>query len=212
YEPQPPTEGPWTQERLWDAAAAVPYCLPPVGHVTQCPAGLAYYPGTGLPDRYAGHFFLCDFYDGLLSLDVQPRGAGFELGKVENFLTGRPATGQEHPLAATDVAFGPDGAILISDWASARGDMMSHRGRIFRVTHPLSQADPSVAATRRLLAEGMKHRSASELAGLLSHADQRIRQAAQFALAERGLAVHGTLTAELAPSRPSLSRIHAIWA
>ena len=49
--------GPWSQEHTWwkwDAADPVrpAWTLPPTEHLSDGPAGLAFYPGLGLPDRY----------------------------------------------------------------------------------------------------------------------------------------------------------------
>jgi quinoprotein glucose dehydrogenase len=53
--------GPWNAEKVWDTQDhnQAAYIVPPIAHVASGPAGLAYYPGVGLPERYNGHFFLC---------------------------------------------------------------------------------------------------------------------------------------------------------
>lgn len=59
------TESPWIREKLWKCAwdGQAAYIIPPVAELPGCagPCGLAYDPGTGLPERYRSHFFLCDF-------------------------------------------------------------------------------------------------------------------------------------------------------
>ncbi|MBL8798913.1 MAG: HEAT repeat domain-containing protein [Planctomycetia bacterium] len=195
-----PFSNPWLTERLWDPAASVPSRTPPVAVLGQAPSGLAYYPGVGLPARYDGHFLLCDFAAQVVSFSIRPRGAGFELGEVQSFLG---------PMSPTDVAFGTDGSVFVSDWGF--GFPLKHQGRIFRVRHAEAAAEPLVEQTRKLLAEGMARRSHDELGPLLGHRDQRVRQAAQFALAGRGAAGAAVLTRELSRDRPQLPRIHALW-
>ncbi len=61
--------GPWNREHIWypyradaETTEVQPAnILPPILNLADGPSGLTYYPGTGLPDRYAGHFFLADF-------------------------------------------------------------------------------------------------------------------------------------------------------
>lgn len=63
--------GPWHAEKMWSAqgdASAVDlqpaWLVPAAGPLGAGPSGFAYYPGVGLPDRYAGHFFMCNYTGG----------------------------------------------------------------------------------------------------------------------------------------------------
>src|SRR6185369_5013683 len=62
----PRATGPWLAEKLpeLDASNTGLYLIPPFAHIASGPAGLTYYPGTGLPEKYKGHLFLCDFRAG----------------------------------------------------------------------------------------------------------------------------------------------------
>jgi quinoprotein glucose dehydrogenase len=73
-------------------------------------------------------------------------------------------------------------------------------------------ADPIVNQVKDLLAEGFDKRSNEELIKLLAHRDQRIRQRAQFELADRGAAVIPLLETAAEKNNSQLARIHAIWA
>ena len=58
-----PRRGPWNGEGIWhpqfeDQPA---FIVPPIANLGYGPSGVSYYPGTGLPDAYQGHFFLVDF-------------------------------------------------------------------------------------------------------------------------------------------------------
>ena len=86
-------------------------------------------------------------------------------------------------VLATDIDFGPDGSLYLADWVN--GWEGEGKGRIYRYFSPEIAASPQVQEVKRLLGEGFSHRSGEELARLLAHADRRVRQEAQFALAEK---------------------------
>ena len=202
------TRGAFNAEKLWYPAfpGQAAYIVPPIANIADGPSGVAYYPGTGLTTNYNGHFFLVDFrgaggISGIHSFAVKPKGAGFTLVDAAHFVWG---------ALATDVGFGPDGNVYFSDWVD--GWELTGKGRIYRVHNAASEQDPAVAETRRLLGEGMGKRSLSELARLIGHRDMRVRQAAQFALAEHGSVAVKTLVGAARQSGDTLPRIHAIWA
>src|SRR5262249_30702921 len=62
-----------------------------------------------------------------------------------------------------------------------------------------------------LMAEGMARRPERELLALLEHPDQRVRQEAQFALAERGEKVANELFGVARSGKNLLARLHALW-
>jgi quinoprotein glucose dehydrogenase len=204
---RPYSRGPFNAEKLWyphfaDQAASL---VPPIANIAAGPSGVAYFPGTGLPDPFKNHFFLVDFRggdanSGVHTFTLKPKGAYFELADPQHFIWG---------VLATDVKFGVDGGVYVSDWV--RGWEMTGKGRIYRVHNPAIDKDPLVFETRKLLADGMEKRSTRELARLLAHRDIRVRQEAQFALADRGLpAVKALATVARHDSNP-LARLHAIW-
>ena len=207
YLTKPIPRGPWNLERLWlphfEGQAA--YIVPPVANIGAGPSGLAYYPGTGLPEKYQGHFFLCDFRGNpasiIHSFRVRPRGATFELVDRQDFATG---------ALFTDVDFGPTPGLFFSDWV--RGWGSTGKGRIYRAYDPVSAHDPLVEETARLLAQDFGGLEDTRLAGLLAHRDQRIRLRAQFALAEKGAQARRTLHSVLETSDSRLAQIHAMWA
>ncbi len=191
--------GPWVQEELWKGGQDG--ILPSAGTVSQGPSGLAWYPGTGFGDRFAGKFLHCDFPAGVCAFSLRPSGASYVVDQKERFLWN---------CWATDVDFGPDGAAYVLDWVS--GWQMPDKGRIYRITDPARMGDPLVAEVRQLLAAGMKARPTPELLVLLAHADRRVRLEAQWALAERGVAVLGSLTELSRSSSNPRARLHALWA
>ncbi len=215
----PNLRGAWNDEKLWEPhfEGQAAYIVPPVANVANGPSGLACYPGTGMPDRYKGHFFLCNFsgspeWSGIYDVSVTPKNSGYALANVERFVW--------RPLA-TDCDFGFDGGLYVSDWVA--GWNKTGKGRLWRFFEPTSAALPIVAETKALLFDGMRTRDAEELKRLLSHADRRVRQEAHLELGARAARrtlqvddeqVEATRMLETVAwdqSAPLLARLHAIW-
>jgi quinoprotein glucose dehydrogenase len=200
--------GPWMWENLWEKEDRLTAYsqLPAVGFPGAGPSGIAYYPGTGLPDEYANHLFLCDFHgaftgSGVQSFTVAPTGASFSMSKVDKFVW---------DSLATDICFAPSGGMYLSDWVQSWS--LTGKGRIYHIFDPKLQQDPTVLEVKKLIEEGMTKRSPDELIHLLAHKDMRIRQEAQFELADRGMPSVAPLTTLAQASGARLPRIHAIWA
>jgi quinoprotein glucose dehydrogenase len=210
---RPNSRGPWNAEKLWHPRPAntAAYLVPPIANLSDGPSGLAYHPGTAaLPAATRGSFFLADFrgsagMSGVRNIRVKPRGASYELAEQTQYLWG---------LEATDVDFGTDGALYVSDWVE--GWNITGKGRIYRLTDPSREGDPALTRTARLMAEGMSRRDVSECAQLLSDPDQRIRREAQYELAARcrdgSDAARRALEDVARSGKDRLGRIHAIWA
>jgi len=201
-----PDRGPWNREKLWDEKAApqARYLVPPIANVANGPAGLTCNPGTGLSSKFAGHFFLSDFRGGpaasvVHDITLEPRGAGFRMKERDDFVKG---------ILTTDVEFGPDGALYVLDWVE--GWQGGGKGRIYKFT--AKDADTKgQRETRELIASDWSKRGIDELVALLAHADQRVRQAAQFELVERGQDAVVPFAKAAQSSVHQLARIHAIW-
>jgi quinoprotein glucose dehydrogenase len=173
--------GPFNREKIWypNDPETPAYVVPPIINFADGPSGLTYYPGTGLPEKYRGTFFLCDFRggagkSGVRTLKVKPKGAGFEAFDEGEFIW---------KVLATDCDFGPDGGLYVTDWVNGWDGL--GKGRIYKAFDPSLSASPEVLEVKRLLAEGMAERPTADLAKLLNHADRRIRQEAQFELVAR---------------------------
>ncbi|MGV3772632.1 MAG: PVC-type heme-binding CxxCH protein [Verrucomicrobiales bacterium] len=198
-----PKMGAWNSEGLWELAPTNTgsYLIPPVAHIGHGPAGLAFYPGTGMPAQYANHFFMADFPGGIRTFALQPKGFSYQVVNLQQFLW---------ELYPVDIDFAPNGGAYVLDWV--QGWEKTGKGRIFRVYEPASVNQPIVAETKRLLAEGMDQRPIEDLGRLLAHIDMRVRQEAQFALAARGAAATNLLVqTALQVNTPELARLHAIW-
>ncbi len=191
--------GPWNTEKVW--MGNIDDALPWSGYVAQGPSGLTFYPGTGLPERYNNHFLVCDFPGGVRSFAVKPRGASYETIENDKFLWN---------LWPTDVDFGPDSCVYVSDWVG--GWQMPNKGRLYRIHDPALTNNAAATEVKKLLGEGMEKKSLNELGNLLNHHDMRVRLEAQYALAQKGPAATEVLEKVGRQGNNQLARIHALWA
>lgn len=200
--------GPWNAENIWHVpgpeTTPPAYIVPALKHFGNGPSGITAYPGVGLDDKYKNHFFACDFTANpgnsqVWSLALKPKGASFEVVDLQGFAKS---------TVPTDCEFGPDGAFYILDWVG--GWSPPGKGRIFRVTDPKAMANPAVAESKKLLAEGFKKTSDADLAKLLGHVHRGVRYEAQFELAGRPSGA-GIFRRVLDESKDKLARLHAVW-
>jgi len=200
--------GPYNAEKIWHLADPdqPAYIVPPLAHLATGPAGLCYNPGaTALPERYAAHFFVCDFLaassrSGVTTFAVKPKGAAFEMVDAHEFIKG---------ILPTDCDFGPDGGFYVSDWVNGWG--LTGKGRIYRFADGEAARRPEIAETKQLLTEGFDGKSVGDLIRLLHHADLRVRQEAQFTLAAKGREALPLLADTATKSADPLPRLHAVW-
>ncbi len=200
--------GPWNTEKLWlpRTPAQPAYLLAPIMNVEDGPSGLTYYPGTGLNPSYAGNFFVTHFKGGIsnsgvFTYKVKPNGASYVPAAAAPFLTSS---------LPTDVKFGPDGRLYVSDWAD--GWLRSKRGRIYAISDPTQDNNPLLKETQQLIGGDWTKRSVAELSRLLAHPDWRVRLEAQYTLAERGAGSVATFGGVARDARANpLARLHAIW-
>ena len=203
-----PDRGPWNREQLWHPyhTGQAAFIVPPVTNFADGPAGLAFYPGTGLPAHFNQRFFLCDFRgspanSGVRTFRVKPQGAFFEVVDEERSFWN---------ILATDVDFSPNGGLFVSDWVN--GWDGEGKGRIYRfeAKEDLPQLNENVGSVLRGESPSLKN-TPSEL---LSHPDRRVRMEAQFALAKikNGRSPHWQTLETVARKHKSLlARLHAIW-
>ncbi len=200
-----PDRGPWNREKMWHPphAGQPAYVVPCITNLADGPSGLVAYPGVGLPDRYKGHFFLADFRggpgnSGVRSFGMTAKGASFEVTDQHEFVW---------KILATDVDFGWDGSLYVSDWVNGWDGL--GKGRIYRFTDAAAK-DSAVQQAAELMKTGFTQLSVEELSKLLAHPDRRIRLEAQFELADRKETA--ALVAVAKKNESQLARIHAVWA
>ncbi|TWU07502.1 PVC-type heme-binding CxxCH protein [Stieleria varia] len=201
-----PDRGPFNREHIWEPLSdeQPAYIVPPIENFTDGPSGFAYYPGTGFGDQLKNKFLICDFRggpsnSGIRSFELDPNGATYKLGA------------NDQPIwtcLATDLAFGPDGALYVSDWVDGWDGL--GKGRIYRVTDPQHADTDLIADVQSKLASDWTQRAIADLTSDLKHADRRVRSEAQWELARRGeldsLAKVATDT-----KASSTARLHATW-
>ena len=194
----------WLSEGLWEKAhAGQPrWIIPPVDHLTDGPSGLVFTSGLSLPERYAGSFLVCDYKGAsnqcrLWSFKTTPTADGYAMADAHLFQNG---------IACVDVDEGPDGRFYVVDFGG--GWTKTDAGAVYALWWPEGAKRAAVAETKALLTgEDFIAKPPATLLALLDHPDRRVRQRAQFALAERGT--------EMAPAlaeRAAQKNLHGLWA
>lgn len=198
----------WLDEGVWklrfpDQPAHI---LPPVGHLTNGPSGLAFHAGVGFGDRYRNHFLVCDYRGApnqchLYSFKVDRRDGGYQMRDDHLVRSG---------IANTDVEIGYDGRIYLSDFGG--GWVRSDRGNVIGLSDPALRGAAAVQELQERFAKGFAGETNETLRELLSHADQRVRLRSQYELARRGVAARPALQWVLNESRVPVAKYHAVWA
>lgn len=176
-----PDRGPFNRERIWEPMhEGQPfYIMPPIANFADGPSGLEYYPGTGFGDMFQEQFLLADFRgtpsrSGIRSIKNEADGAFFKIAEdAQPFWN----------VLATDLQFGPDGALYISDWVN--GWNGEGKGRIYRYTKS-ERSDDLVREVAAFLRADIAEIDSELLANNLKHVDRRVRHKSQLELAERG--------------------------
>ena len=197
----------WMEENLhvphWDGQAA--YILPPIVNYVNGPTGMVYNPGTALGEKWYDHFFVAEFRgtpvnSPIHAFTLRPAGASFELDQTQEVVRG---------LLPTGLDFGPDGALYFGDWID--GWNTKQQGRLWKLDLPKEANSTIRLETKDRLAQDFTKTSLNDLAGLLAHQDMRVRQKAQFELADRGKKGAKVFEEILQGQEDQLARIHAIW-
>ncbi|MCC9602211.1 HEAT repeat domain-containing protein [Stieleria sp. JC731] len=200
-----PDRGPFNREKIWhpqndEQPAAI---VPPVENFTDGPSGLAYYPGTGFGDSLDDTFLICDFRggpsnSGIRTFKLEPNGATYKLGE------------NEQPVwtcLATDLAFGNDGALYVSDWVNGWDGL--GKGRMYRISDQEHSQDAIVAEVRDILSSDLTKAETDSLTSWLGHPDRRVRLESQWELAARRDV--NSLAKVASHGDDSTARLHAVW-
>ncbi len=198
----------WMNEGLWNTRheRQPAYLNPPIAYSANGPCGLAYNPGiTSLPATFDRNFFFASYVAGpdrclIERFTLDPEGATFKLGEQTDFLKG---------IALTDLDWGYDGKLYIADYGG--GWTKSGKGNVYTLADTSKLADPAITEVKELFANGFQELESKKLYDLLAHPDQRVRQRAQFGLAERGLSSLEYFQNAIAPDQPLMRRLHGLW-
>ncbi len=201
-----PDRGPFNREKIWEPfhQEQPAYIVPPIANLTDGPSGLAYYPGTGFGAQLKDTFLICDFRGG-------PANSGVRSFKLDTDGAFYKLVEDSDPIwtvLATDLAFGPDGAIYISDWVDGWDGL--GKGRMYRLTDPQHRDTAVVKEVKALLEGDWSLQTNAQLLETLGHIDRRVRFESQWELARRGEA---DLLVGVANDSQSdwIARLHAVW-
>lgn len=196
----------WMDEKLYvprfEGQAA--FITPPIANYINGPTGMLYNPGTALGPEWKNTFFIGEFVgnpaqSGIHAFKLDKKGAGFAMTETKKILGG---------VLATGIDFGPDGAMYLADWID--GWSTKNHGRIWKLDGSGANS-PERKEVRSLLSEDFGKYDDQKLGDLLKHADMRVRQKSQFALALRGDDGFEVFRNVIAQKENQLARIHAIW-
>lgn len=195
----------WMTEKVWELQNPTQpaFIIPPSAYISSGPSGLTYHPGAGFLESEAGHFLICDYRgsagaSGIWSFKMEPAGAGMKMTSSHQLLWG---------VAATDVEYDWKGRLVVSDFIT--GWESHEAGRLVTLEAKKMMKPESVAPVAALINGGITKATSAELAGLLAHADQRVRLRAQIELTRRPDAADRFEAAT--KSANALERVHGIW-
>jgi putative heme-binding domain-containing protein len=155
--------------------------------------------GGGLPERYRGNLFVCDWgLQTVFRIEVAPAGATYRMTRREPFVT----AGNVPDFRPFSVAPSADGSsIYVVDWGIGNWLLPDvETGRLYKLSYV---GDDSVSPT-----------PAPEVLDVaaLDHPDHEVRLRAQRALAGRGAGAIGPLAARLQDQgHGTQGRLHALW-
>lgn len=180
------------------------YFLPPIRNYHNGPTGMQFNPGTALGKNWLNKFFLVEFTGTpsgahIWSFDLKPKGASFDFHSETDMVNG---------ILATGIRFGTDGALYAADWINGWGT--KNYGRVWKIDVTTNELAEIRKKTKVLMAADYGKKSGKELYDLLFFEDQRIRQKAQFELADRSEGAN-LFTKAARQTENQLARVHAIW-
>ncbi|HEY1084901.1 MAG TPA: PVC-type heme-binding CxxCH protein [Prosthecobacter sp.] len=202
-----PKKSMWVAERMYDLfnEEQPQWVYPPASHVARGPSGVTWLTGESLPQDLRGKFLLANYRGAsqgctVLTVGIEAKGAGFVANSEDVFVEG---------VGVSDVELGYDGNIYLCDFGG--GWSINTNGAIEAVTPKDAALKKAGAEVKALFAKGLKEESVAKLVTLLSHADKRVRQAAQFELVNRKeTATLSAIAADV--SKPVSTRLHGLWA
>lgn len=202
-----PEQSMWVKERMFDLhnEDQPQWVYPPASHVANGPSGVTWLTGESLPADLRGKFLLSNYRGAsdncnLLLIAAKAEGAGYVATEERELIKG---------VGASDVELGYDGNLYLCDFGG--GWSVNENGSI-QVAGSKDPAHREAGAkVATMFKEGFEKRESGELRDLLSHPDRRVRQAAQFALVDRGEEGISAFEEVINESTSLVARLHAIW-
>jgi len=203
-----PPQSMWVAEKMFETwkPEQPQWVYPPASHVANGPSGVTWMTGDSLPDDLRGKFLLANYRGPsnnctVLTIGMTAKGAGYVANEEKVLVQG---------VGVSDVELGYDGNLYLCDFGG--GWSINNNGAVHCLTPTDAKQQAAAAQTKQTFATGAKDKSIADLRALLTSNDKRIRQMAQFALADRGAEGFTALTA-VAQTKdlPVAQRLHGIW-
>ena len=198
----------WVGEKMFETYTTEQpqWVYPPVGHLGNGPSGVAWLTGKTVPEDLRNGFLVTNYRgapknSNIIHVSLKPSGASYAIDRNSILVEG---------VAVCDVELGYDGNLYLADYG---GGWSVNKNGTIQVMRP---SDPQKRAigkeTSLAFKKGFSDRSLPELELLLSHDDQRVRQAAQFAMVRKGSVSIDTLTTILnGEGTKNQASLHALW-
>jgi len=202
-----PEQSMWVKERMFDLhnEDQPQWVYPPASHVANGPSGVTWLTGESLPADLRGKFLLSNYRGAsdncnLLLIAAEAKGAGYVATEEREIVRG---------IGASDVELGYDGNLYLCDFGG--GWNVNENGSIQVAGSKNATERKAGAKVAAMFKEGIASLKVSDLRELLTHPDRRVRQAAQFGLADRGDEGRAVFTSVTTESTSRIARLHAIW-
>ncbi|MEC7802718.1 MAG: HEAT repeat domain-containing protein [Verrucomicrobiota bacterium] len=199
----------WVGERMFDTYTPEQpqWVYPPIGHLGNGPSGVTWLSGKTVPDDLRNGFLVTNYRgapknSNIIHVSLKSSGASYAIDKNSILVEG---------VAVCDVEHGYDGNLYLADYG---GGWSVNKNGTIQVMRPTDSEKRAIGKETALaFKKGFLERSLPELELLLSHDDQRVRQAAQFAMVKKGESSLETLVSILKNvDSKNHAALHAVWA
>ena len=198
----------WVGEKMFETYTPEQpqWVYPPVGHLGNGPSGVTWLSGNTVPDDLQKGFLVTNYRgaaknSNILHVSLKPANSSFKIENSSVLIEG---------VAVCDVEHGYDGNLYLADYGGGWSVNKNGTIQVMRPSDPERQLIGKETALT--FKKGFANRSMPELEFLLSHDDQRVRLAAQFAMVEKGASAielfSGVLESEDARNH---RKLHAVW-
>lgn len=185
------------------------FMLPGIGQLFTGPSGLTFNPSGYLGEKWRDTFFIAHYGGSpagsfISTFKNKENGASFLATEQEEFLRG---------VNISDIEFGPDGRFYVAEFNFGGWGAMNE-GAVYALNlkAPSQQLQTTTKQYKAILASDFTTKSFQELGNLLATDHQKIRQRAQFTMAERGLTAFKYFEKIATDTNKDIfSRIHSIW-
>jgi hypothetical protein len=199
----------WVGEKMFETYTPEQpqWVYPPVGHLGNGPSGVTWLSGNTVPDDLQKGFLVTNYRgaaknSNIIHVSLRSANSTFKIEKSSVLVEG---------VAVCDVEHGYDGNLYLADYGGGWSVNKNGTVQIMRPTDPKMLAIGK--ETSLAFKKGFDERSGPELQLLLSHDDQRVRQAAQFALVKKGETSITWLKEVLRDAGSNeYAPLHALWA